>query len=525
MDPPLQRKNLPEPEISKSTNLKSGNPEGPTTKTLSQAQNSKSPDQNGKAKIDSLKKIQENNNKSQSKSIPVPKSKSKKIKKPPRQIRDASKSPNLNIDFTNLDLAVPDLEFLSEQNSQNVSKSELHRVSIAPMLDVTDRNFRVMIRFLTKKVTLYTDMVHADTILFSKFAASKLRIHPLERPVVMQLGGSNPVHLAKAAVLCERAGYDEINLNVGCPSPRVQKGAFGACLMKEPELVAKCVSAMEAVVSVPVTVKCRLGVDEFDSYEFMRNFVEVVGAGTNCKHFIIHARKAYLKGLNPKQNRNVPPLMYDRVYRIAKEFPQYKFSINGGIKSFEQTGDILSENPGLLGAMLGRLAYQKTWAFADLDRQLYGVPNPGLSRKEIFLKYGEYADMVLKQITYFKIPSLVRPLLGLFAMERGNRVMRRFMSDKKNYVKEKSFSSFMRSLVSELEKVNPEGLNERFSEMPLVESQCSAENYRKCKIEKADVVKKSDDLGLKAGDAELICEKRGSVEMENASNLKKVKEN
>lgn len=465
--------------------------------------------------------------------------KKKKEKRPPRPKRDANNSPNLNIDFNNLNLAVPDLDFLNEENSPNVSQSELHRLSIAPMLDVTDRNFRVLMRMLSRKVTLYTDMVHCDTILFGNFTACKLRIHPLERPVVMQLGGSNPDHLAKAAVLCERAGYDEINLNVGCPSPRVQKGAFGACLMKEPELVAECVAAMEKVVSVPVTVKCRLGVDDFDSYEFMKDFVRIVGERTKCTHFIIHARKAFLKGLNPKENRNVPPLMYNRVYQIAKDFPQYQFSINGGIKTFKQAGEILDANRDLLGVMIGRTAYQNTWHFADLDRRLYGVANPGLSRKEIFLRYGEYADMVLKQIKHFKIPTLVRPLLGIFAGEKGNRIMRRFLSDKKNYYKEKSFLNFMKRLVEHMEEVNSEALNRRCVGLPKVENEFSIENFvddqSKKIIPENDFVKNGNDFSKKVkqdknfvGDdlakVKDLSGKRKSDDEIEISKIKKVKE-
>lgn len=375
-------------------------------------------------------------------------------------------------------------DFCQVDNSGNCPDELLHRISIAPMIDVTDRNFRVFFRLLSKRVTLYTEMIHCDTILNAIYSEEKMRLLPIEKPVILQLGGSDPVNLAKAAKIGEKNGYKEINLNCGCPSPRVTSGSFGACLMKEPKLVAECVKKMEEAVDIPVTVKCRLGVDDQDDYEFLRVFVEEIQKNTNCKHILVHARKAFLKGLNPKQNRNIPPLIYERVYQIAKDFPDIKFSINGGIRTLEHAGAILDEHPELLGVMMGRAAYQSTWIFGDVDRKLFGVANPLNSRKDILRKYGEFADYTLATIKHFKIPTLVRPLLGLFARERGFKAMKRFMSEKKNYVNEKSFSSFMEKLIEIMEQVNSEGLNQKYDEAGLLKMKEDHERIQKIREER-----------------------------------------
>lgn len=201
------------------------------------------------------------------------------------------------------------------------------------MIDITNAHFRYFIRLITKKAILYTEMIHHDAVIHNHLNLLPFNVE--EHPIVLQLGGSDPEKLAEAAVIGERYGYDEINLNVGCPSPRVQKGAFGACLMKEPELVKECMLAMSKAVKIRCTVKCRLGVDNFDSYEFAKEFVDKVSEGGKgiIKHFVIHARKAILKGLNPAQNRSIPPLMYDRVYQLKKDFPTLTFELNGGLKS------------------------------------------------------------------------------------------------------------------------------------------------------------------------------------------------
>ncbi|CAM5999738.1 unnamed protein product [Sphagnum jensenii] len=230
------------------------------------------------------------------------------------------------------------------------------RLSIAPMIDVTNTHFREFMRLVTRRSVLYTEMIHHDAVLHNHAFVLAYTAH--QKPLVLQLGGSDPARLAEAARIAQDYGYDEINLNVGCPSPRVQKGAFGACLMKEAHLVRDCMEAMAEVVNLPVTVKCRLGVDEFDSYEFVHDFVKEVsrdGKGA-VRHFIIHARKAFLKGLNPAQNRSIPPLQYHKVYQLRSEFPTISFELNGGIKTIADGVRLTRENM-LAGVMIGRTAY------------------------------------------------------------------------------------------------------------------------------------------------------------------------
>jgi tRNA-dihydrouridine synthase A len=371
-------------------------------------------------------------------------------------------------------------------------------------------------------------MIHCDTILNAIYSEEKMRLLPIEKPVILQLGGSDPGNLAKAAKIGEANGYDEINLNCGCPSPRVTSGSFGACLMKEPKLVAECVKKMEEAVKIPVTVKCRLGVDDLDDYDFLKRFVEEIKNNTNCKHIIVHARKAFLKGLNPKQNRNIPPLIYERVYQVAQDYPDIKFSINGGIKTLEHAGQILKENPKLLGVMMGRAAYQSTWIFGDLDRKIYGVENPLNTRKDILRKYGEYADYTLATIKHFKIPTLVRPLLGLFARERGFKLYKRFLSEKKNYKDEKSFSSFMEKLIIFMEEFNSEALNQKYDEEGLLKMKQKQEQIekireerRKKKLEAEKQNGENDTNGVK----DTFLNKKPSNDTENKveSDLKKVK--
>jgi tRNA-dihydrouridine synthase A len=234
------------------------------------------------------------------------------------------------------------------------------------MIDISNAHFRYFIRLITKTAVIYTEMLHHDAVIHSH--SHLLPFNKEEHPIVLQLGGSDPGKLAEAAQLGQKYGYDGINLNVGCPSPRVQKGSFGACLMKEPELVKECMEVMKKAVDIPCTVKCRLGVDEFDSYEFVREFVaEVSNKGQGpITHFIIHARKAFLKGLNPAQNRTVPPLMYDRVYRLKQDFPTLTFEINGGIKDIAHGHQICTEHR-LEGCMVGRLAYENPFELMKAD--------------------------------------------------------------------------------------------------------------------------------------------------------------
>ncbi|MCC5866409.1 MAG: tRNA dihydrouridine(20/20a) synthase DusA [Wenzhouxiangella sp.] len=294
-----------------------------------------------------------------------------------------------------------------------------HLLCVAPMMDWTDRHCRFFHRQINADARLYTEMVttgaviHGDRERLLGFAAA-------ERPLALQLGGSEPEALAKAAVLGAERGYDEINLNVGCPSDRVQKGRFGACLMKEPALVAECLAAMRAAVAVPVTVKSRIGVDELDSEEFLIDFVErVAESGTTV--FIIHARKAWLSGLSPKENREVPPLHYDRVHRLVERFPGLEFVLNGGIV---EVGQARQELSAVHGVMLGRSAYQNPWILAELGAVL-GQPVAG-SRRQVVESMVEYADAHLQ--SGGRLQQIARHMLGLFHGQPGARGWRQTLS-------------------------------------------------------------------------------------------------
>ncbi|MFI3122650.1 MAG: tRNA dihydrouridine(20/20a) synthase DusA, partial [Methylococcales bacterium] len=253
-----------------------------------------------------------------------------------------------------------------------------HRFCVAPMLDWSDRHCRYFHRLLSKNALLYTEMVttgaliHGNTQRFLQFNAE-------EHPVALQLGGSNPNDLAICARMAEESGYDEVNLNVGCPSDRVQNGRFGACLMAEPQLVGDCIAAMQAVVKIPVTVKSRIGIDERDSYEELTQFIDTVSKA-GCETFIIHARKAWLKGLSPKENREIPPLCYETVFQLKRDFPQLEIVINGGITTLEQSSELLNHVDGV---MLGREVYQNPYLLAEVDMVLFGDDVPILSRKQV----------------------------------------------------------------------------------------------------------------------------------------------
>ena len=296
------------------------------------------------------------------------------------------------------------------------------RFSVAPMLDWTDRHCRYFHRLLSKHALLYTEMVttgaliHGDKHRFLQFNAS-------ENPVAFQLGGSNPKDLAVCAKMVEEYGYDEINLNVGCPSDRVQNGSFGACLMAEPALVAECIAAMSQVVSIPVTVKSRIGIDDKDSYEELVQFIGTI-ADTGCKTFIVHARKAWLKGLSPKQNREVPPLDYERVYQLKRDFPGLEIIINGGITTLEQAALMLDQVDGV---MVGREAYQNPYILAGVDNLLYGDIKETVSRQEIVRTLIPYIQEQLR--LGLRLNNVSRHILGLFHGEPGARGWRRYISE------------------------------------------------------------------------------------------------
>jgi len=260
-------------------------------------------------------------------------------------------------------------------------------MSIAPMMDWTDRHCRYFHRLLTRQTLLYTEMVNAGGILYGG-TERHLRFNAEEHPVALQLGGNEPAKLAQAARLGEQWGYDEVNLNCGCPSDRVQRGAFGASLMKAPQLVADCVKAMKDVVDVPVTVKHRIGIDKVEDYGFVRDFIGTV-ADAGCTVFIVHARNAWLQGLSPKENRDIPPLRYEVVHRLKQEFPQFTIGINGGIQSDEV---VLQQLEHLDGVMIGREAYHNPWWLARWDQLYYGAPENTLTREAVEEAMVEYME-------------------------------------------------------------------------------------------------------------------------------------
>ncbi|MCX4187323.1 tRNA dihydrouridine(20/20a) synthase DusA [Methylophaga sp. OBS4] len=299
---------------------------------------------------------------------------------------------------------------------------QARRLSVAPMLDWTDRDCRYLLRLISRHCLLYTEMVTTGALIYGdrdRFLAHDEQ----EYPLALQLGGSDPAALAQCARMGEEAGFDEINLNVGCPSDRVQSGSFGACLMAEPELVAEGVAAMRAVVNIPVTVKTRLGIDKQDSYEFVADFVSKV-ADAGCEVFILHARKAWLQGLSPKENRDVPPLEYPRVYQIKQDFPHLHIDINGGIHTLEEVKNHLQKVDGV---MMGRAVYHNPYLLADADAMIFDDNREVLSRHQIIEAMLPY---IAKRMTEGRpLKSITRHLLGLFQGLPGARRWRRHLSE------------------------------------------------------------------------------------------------
>jgi tRNA-dihydrouridine synthase A len=296
------------------------------------------------------------------------------------------------------------------------------RLSVAPMMDRTDRHCRYFLRLIARRVLLYTEMIPTGAILHGDRERC-LRFDPAEHPVALQLGGADSGQLARAAELGEAWGYDEINLNVGCPSDRVQSARFGACLMAEPELVASCLRAMQAAVSIPVTVKTRIGIDERDDYDFLRRFVAAV-AGAGCGTVVLHARKAWLSGLSPKENREIPPLRYELVHRVKADFPKLEVIANGGIRTLEQARDLLAR---IDGVMLGRQAYEDPYCLAEWQRALLGAEEPVPTRREIVERLLPYIERELQGGTPLK--TITRHILGLFQGVPGARAWRRELSE------------------------------------------------------------------------------------------------
>jgi len=296
-----------------------------------------------------------------------------------------------------------------------------HRFSIAPMMEWTDRHCRFFHRLLTRRALLYTEMITTGAVLRGN-RARLLGFDPAEHPVAVQLGGSDPRALAESARICADFGYGEINLNVGCPSDRVREGRFGACLMAEPGLVGECVAAMKAAVRVPVTVKCRIGIDEQDPEESLDTLTRiVVAAGVDA--LIVHARKAWLDGLSPRENRDIPPLDYDRVYRLERAWPSLHISINGGIASVEDAARHLAH---LDGVMMGRAAYQEPWRLLAVDPLIYGAPAPFASTKAALEAFFPYVERELVHGT--RVHSMTRHILGLFQGVPGARAFRRHIA-------------------------------------------------------------------------------------------------
>jgi len=290
------------------------------------------------------------------------------------------------------------------------------------MMDWTDRHCRYLLRLVTRRALLYTEMVTTGALLHGD-PERFLGHDDTEHPLALQLGGSDPVELAKCARIGAEYGYDEINLNVGCPSDRVQSGRFGACLMAEPDLVANCVSAMKAAVTVPVTVKTRIGIDDKDSFEELAQFIQCVQAA-GCETFIIHARKAYLQGLSPKENRTVPPLNYGFAYRVKQVFPELIIIVNGGIETLDQAETHLQRVDGV---MLGRAAYHNPYVLAAVDRQIFNDSHPVPAREDIVHSMIPYIERELKRGTLLK--HITRHMLGLFQGMPGARHWRRHLSE------------------------------------------------------------------------------------------------
>ncbi|MDO5639845.1 MAG: tRNA dihydrouridine(20/20a) synthase DusA [Neisseria sp.] len=299
------------------------------------------------------------------------------------------------------------------------------RLSVAPMLDWTDSHYRYMARQITRHTWLYTEMINAGAIVYGDVGRF-LRKDECENPVALQLGGSDPADLAKAAKEVAEWGYDEVNLNCGCPSPRVQKGAFGACLMNETSLVADCLNAMQDAVQIPVTVKHRIGVDRQSEYAVVRDFVGTLAEKTHCQTYIVHARNAWLDGLSPKENREVPPLKYEYVYKLKQDFPALEIIINGGITTNAQIAEHLQHVDGV---MVGREAYHNPMIMRDWDRLFYGDDHVPIGYADLVQRLYHYSQTQIQAGRGTILRHAVRHYLGLMHGLKNARVWRRMLSD------------------------------------------------------------------------------------------------
>jgi tRNA-dihydrouridine synthase A len=329
---------------------------------------------------------------------------------------------------------------------ENRGKPGAWRFSVAPMMDWTDRHCRVFHRVLTRRALLYTEMLTTGAVIFGD-RSRLLGFDASEHPLALQLGGSNPRELAMAAEIGEAFGYDEINLNVGCPSDRVKDGRFGACLMAEPDLVALCVDAMKRAVKIPVTVKCRIGIDDQDPEAALDNFARgVVAAGADA--VIVHARKAWLDGLSPKENRDIPPLDYDRVYRLKRALSDVPIVINGGIASLEQASAHLDHVDGV---MLGRAAYQEPWRLLAVDAELFEEASPHATMKDAFEVLMPYVARELARGT--RLHAITRHFVGAFHGVPGARAFRRHLAERG--VKPGAGIDVLREAIAKVEERKP----------------------------------------------------------------------
>lgn len=300
--------------------------------------------------------------------------------------------------------------------------------SVAPMMDWTDNHYRTLARLISKHAWLYTEMLAAETIVYQKDNLDRfLAFTPEQHPIVLQIGGNNLENIAKATQLANAYGYDEINLNCGCPSPRVVgHGCFGAALMLDPKFVGKAMSVIAANTDVPVTVKCRIGVDDHDSYTDLCDFIYTVSSTSPTKHFILHSRKALLNGISPAENRTIPPLKYGYYYGLVRDFPDLKFTINGGINSVEEVNAAIRE--GAHGVMVGRAAYYNPWQLLrHVDSEVYGAPPSDLTRRKVLEKYQEYGDSIIGKHGNNRpnVRDVVKPLMNFFHSEPGNSLWKR----------------------------------------------------------------------------------------------------
>ena len=302
------------------------------------------------------------------------------------------------------------------------------RLSIAPMMDHTDKHFRYLMRLLTKHSILYTEMITTGALIYGN-RKKFLDYNSNEHPIAIQLGGNNPKELLECSCMAENEGYNEVNLNIGCPSDRVQNGKFGACLMTEKELVAECVNNISSNIKIAVTIKTRIGIDNHDNYDFLRSFIDTVSIA-GCETFIIHARKAILKGLSPRENRKIPPLNYQRVYKIKKEFPDLNIIINGG---FTELNQIKSQLKYVDGVMIGRAAYQNPFLLSKIDSLIFNASETSITRQNILEKYKIYTEKQIQEGVNIK--NLTRHIIGLYQGQPGARKYRQMLSGviPKNY--------------------------------------------------------------------------------------------